>query len=443
MQCGWDSPEQIAACIHLATRWFGVLVNVVGLGSFALIALLVWLFRRLRRDLARWEDESKRANELRRLAEDNARQAEHRVTLAEREAARNKQELETLRAIAAAGEDSLRRELVEAQTELSDKTHRLEAALNMTSGGTERFWSQPPRQRFEGYTNWLRDSIPVLLFGNQKGGVGKSTLVTNLGAAFANMGERVLTVDIDYQGSHSSLFQLQIDEGAKVPESLIDFLFEDTLDPNWFRLTVRRVTDSIHYIPAFYSFEPIERKFEYRWALGYTSDDVRYRLARALLAPELQRQFDRILIDAPPRFTLGFVNGFCAATHLYVPTVVDQLSASAVASFARQFKELKAALNPRIQWAAIIGTLTFPSRRDPLGLTERAEEVVEETERIVQALLETKEALFIRKPVIVRDADLAYATDKGVAYLIDSEARPMFDELAAEIAKKAPRKNTK
>ena len=444
MQCGWDSPEQIAVCLHIATRWFAVLAQIAGLGSFALVALLIWLFRRLRKDLQKWEQESERANELKRLAEDAARQAEHRVTLVDREAARDKQELDTLRTSAAAGEDGLRKDLVEARAELSDKTRRLDDALSMVDGRTEKFWSQPIRGvRFEQYTAWLRDSIPVLLFGNQKGGVGKSTLVTNLAAAFAAKGERVLTVDIDYQGSHSSLVQLQLREGAKVPKSLIDYLFEDTLDPNWFKLAVRPVKDSICYIPAFYSFELIERKFEYRWALGYTSDDVRYRLARALLSPALQTNFDRILIDAPPRFTLGFVNGFCAATHLYIPTVVDQLSATAVASFARQFRELKAALNSRIQWAGIIGTLTFRNPQNPLSLTQRGESIANAAERAAQGLLDTKEPLFIRKPVIVRDAGLATATEEGIAYLNDSDVRTMFDELATEIEKKAPRKNAK
>ena len=442
MQCGWNSPEQIAVCIHLATQWFNVFVQIAGLGSFALIALLIWLFRRLRQDLKKWEQETERANELKKLAEDSAQQAEHRVRLAEREAARDKQELDTLRATAAAGEDGLRKDLVEARAELSDKTRRLDNALGMVDGGTEKFWSQPLRgDQFERYIDWLRDSIPVVLFGNQKGGVGKSTLVTNLAAAFAARGERVLTVDIDYQGSHSSLVQLQLREGTKVPESLIDYLFEDTLDPNWLKLAIRPVTDKVSYIPAFYSFELIERKFEYRWALGYTLDDARYRLARALLDPELQKGFDRILIDAPPRFTLGFVNGFCAATHLYIPTVVDQLSATAVASFARQFRELKAALNPRIQWAGIIGTLTFRNPQNPRALTQRGESVANAAERAAQALLDTKEPLFIRKPVIVRDAGLAAATEEGIAYLNDSDVRTMFDELATEIEKKAPRKN--
>ena len=182
---------------------------------------------------------------------------------------------------------------------------------------------------------------------------------------------------------------------------------------------------------------------EYRWALGTTNDDVRYRLARALLSKDVQDRFDRVLIDAPPRFTLGFVNGFCAATHLYVPTVVDLLSASAVGSFARQFRELRAIVNPRIQWAGIIGTLTFVNTKDTLSLPSKAERAAEAAERAAQNQLDTKEPLFIRKPVIVRDADLARATEKGVAYLNDSNMRPMFDALASVIESKAPSRKTR
>jgi cellulose biosynthesis protein BcsQ len=163
-------------------------------------------------------------------------------------------------------------------------------------------------------------------------------------------------------------------------------------------------------------------------------------LARALLSESVQLKFDRVLIDAPPRFTLGFVNGFCAATHLYVPTVVDILSASAVGTFARQFRELRAIVNPRIQWAGIIGTMTSLSSKDALSLPKTAEHAADAAERAAQTQLETKEPLFIRKPVIVRDADLARATEKGVAYLNDSNMRPMFDALATVIESKAPRK---
>ncbi len=443
IDCGLESPEQISACIYLAHRWLGVLTNILGLGTFALIGLLVWLFQRLRTDLSRWEDEATRANEAKRLAEEVARHAEHRVALAEQEAIREKRLLEEIKSSATSDQDALRAELTQVQAQLGSIATKLDQALALTSGGGARFWSRPVGTRFPDYEHLIASSIPILLFGNQKGGVGKSTTVTNLAAAFAARGERVLTVDLDYQGSHSALMQLQLGDVNKEPESLIDFIFEDALDLNWAKLAIRKVTESLSFIPAFYTFELVERRVEYRWALSATDDDVRYRLARALLSEEVQTGFDRVLIDAPPRFTLGFVNGFCAATHLYVPTVVDLLSASAVGSFARQFRELRAIVNPRIRWAGIVGTMTFVNPGDTLSLPATAEEAAAAAERAAQTQLGTKEPLFIRNPVIVRDAGLARATERGVAYLNESKLRPRFDRLADVIEGKAPSRKTR
>lgn len=438
MECGLGSPEQIGSCLQLAMRWFPVIVDFVGLGSFTLISILMWFLLRLRKDIKKWEDESERANELKRYAEDAARQAEHRAQQAERHAAYLAGELEKLKGTVTAGKDEVLGRLVELQAKLSESTNRIDGALELTAGGTKDFWSQPVGNRFAEYGRQISESIPILLFGNQKGGVGKSTLVTNLAAAFSEKGERVLTVDLDYQGSHSSLMQLQAGQGEEEPESLVDILFEEQLDPNWVQLSVRKVQDRLHYIPAFYNFELVERYVEYRWALGVAHDDVRYRLARALLSPEIQNSFDRILIDGPPRFTLGFVNGFCAATHLYVPTVVDGMSASAVGLFARQFRELQPIVNPRIQWAGIIGTMTFVNSADTLSLPARAESAARAAEREAQRRLDTNQPLFIRKPVIKRDAKLARATEKGIAYLNDSSVRPMFDALVEVIESRAP-----
>jgi chromosome partitioning protein len=443
MECGWDSPEQIAACIHLANRWFQLVVDLAGLGTLALIALLIWLFGRLRNDLTKWEDEATREKEIRQYAEQATKQAEHRATLAESGAARDRAALESLKHAMKASEDELRTEVVTTREALSEAEARIEGALDLTAGGTGKFWSRPVGARFEDYERRIASSIPILLFGNQKGGVGKSTLVTNLAAAFASKGERVLSVDLDYQGSHSSLAQLQMGRGEHEPESLIDFVFQDELDPNWPGIAIRHITQTLHYIPAFYDFELVERRVEYQWALGNTADDVRYRLARALLANYTQERYDRVIIDAPPRFTLGFVNGFCASTHLYVPTVVDLLSTSAVSAFARQFGELKPIINPHIQWAGIVGTMTFINPREPLTLPRRAEEAATAAERAAQNRLNTQVPLFIRKPVIRRDADLARATEKGIAYLNDSSVRPMFDALVSVIESKAPSRKTK
>jgi cellulose biosynthesis protein BcsQ len=443
MDCGLGSPENLAVCIHAAMRWFEVARDLIGVGTLALIALLVWMLKRLRTDLTRWERDLENEKQLRLSAENTARQASHFARLAEANSARDKAALEDCRTMLSSSKDDLLRELASDQEALREARGRVTGALDLANSGTARFWARAVGPRLADYERLIAESIPSVIFGNQKGGVGKSTTATNIAAAFASKGERVLIVDLDYQGSQSILGQLQLGEKDKEPESLVDFLFQEQLDPNWTKLAIRELSENLHDIPAFYSFEIIERRLEYEWALGLTTDDVRYRLARALLSDYVQENFDRIIIDAPPRLTLGFVNGFCAATHLYVPTVVDRLSTFAVANFADIFSGLKPTINPSIRWAGIVGTMTYVNTREPLILPRNAEDAAGVAERAAQRALKTQEPLFIRKPVIKRDSDLARATEGGIAYLNDSTVQPMFDALAAVIESKAPSRKTK
>ncbi len=443
MECGWGSPEEVAVCIHVAGRWLDVARDLIGVGSLTLIALLIWMLKRLRKDLGRWESDLSKEKEARIAAENFAAQASHLTKLAEANSTRDREALDVCRATLLMGNDQLVKEQAIMKELLTETRLRISAALSLSDRGTAGFWTHSVGARVADYDSIIAGSIPILLFGNQKGGVGKSTTATNLAAAFSSRGERVLMVDLDYQGSQSVLAQLQLGEQEKEPEFLVDFLFQEELDQNWPKLTIKRITEALHYIPCFYTFERIERKLEYEWSLGMTKDDVRYRLARALLSPYAQENFDRIIIDGPPRLTLGFVNGFCAATHLYIPTVVDRLSTYAVANFADKFSELKPIINPHIRWAGIIGTMTFVNPRDPMTLPQNALADAGIAERAAQRGLKTQEPLFIRKPVIKRDSALARAAEAGIAYLNDSEVRPMFDALAAVVESKAPSRKTK
>src|SRR5262249_47491903 len=109
-----------------------------------------------------------------------------------------------------------------------------------------------------------------------------------------------------------------------------------------------------------YELAAIENRvmIEYLLQEDNKEDDGRYRLANLLLNDEVAEDFDIVLIDAPPRLTAATINGFCASTHLLVPTVYDKMSAEAVGTFLEGVRVLKSALNHQIELLGVVGMLT-------------------------------------------------------------------------------------
>lgn len=215
-------------------------------------------------------------------------------------------------------------------------------------------------------------------------------------------------------------------------------MFQNELPENWRNLSVMALNKKLHYMPCHYSFEKIERSLEYGWLTGEFNDDIRFRLARALLLPEIQDNFDRIIIDTPPRFTTGFVNAFCSSTHLFVPTIVDDPSLNAVGHFVEQFARLSKSINPGLKLGGIIGVRTTNAQGDSLPATMQARADVADV--AARRALGTKDSYFLRDAVIRNYPSLASAAEDGIAYFKEQTTRTMFDNLGRRIAELAPRK---
>jgi cellulose biosynthesis protein BcsQ len=196
---------------------------------------------------------------------------------------------------------------------------------------------------------------------------------------------------------------------------------------------------NLDYVSCWYSFEKLERSMEYQWALDDVNDDIRFRLARAILSDHVQTTYARVLTDAPPRMTAGFMNGFCASTHLFVPMVVDRVSAVAVGTFARRYKELVPKVNPALRFAGIVGTMT--RRRH---LVTAAEPAANAAEKAVRDIVGGNDNYFIRNALMEHTTKISYSTEAGIPYLQQRATRPMFEAITDEIARRAPlRKDSK
>jgi chromosome partitioning protein len=165
--------------------------------------------------------------------------------------------------------------------------------------------------------------------------VGCNNFDGELAAYFANpfndksrAARRVLVIDLDFQGSCSSM--LFGDTPWRPGEEQLCQASE--LISGSFKLLgqVGRPVQGVsgaRGISAFYDLARTENREMIRWLIGDEKEDIRYRLSHALLSDAVLENFDVILIDAPPRLTTATVQALCASTHVLIPTVLDPLSA--------------------------------------------------------------------------------------------------------------------
>ena len=423
-------------CLRVAADWIAwakpildVGLGLLGLGTIGLLAVLAWHLKNSRRDIVNLQK-----------TEGSLREAAKEAMQAQQEAKEGEQAAQVNLKLALEQLNAIRGPLDEQHRRLLDENARLQSKLaivrQLSSGDDTEFWSRPVDMSTlpDDYNRRMLNSIPIILLANQKGGVGKTTLATNLAAYFATKGERTLLIDLDYQGSATALMLSQAGIRPDEFPSYVDLFLGDDFDDKVLRTAIQRAADNLDYVACWYSFERLERNLEYLWAVGDCADDVRYRLARALLHPHIQRTYQRIIIDAPPRVTTGFVNGVCASNHLIVPAVLDRVSATAVGVFANQFKKLRDACNTNIELTAIIGTMT---RGDTLS--DRAKAAANNADSMAQRALGTTRNYFLPDAHMKQTTQVGYSTEDGIAYLQASrDTRQMFHRIGDAIAQRIP-----
>lgn len=297
--------------------------------------------------------------------------------------------------------------------------------------GVSDVWTREPFAPPEDYARRMAESIPIVAFANLKGGVGKTTLSANLAAWFDARGERVLLIDLDYQGSLSAMALGGELRGRNLAEPGAQRL----LLGDWPRVyPVTRARSNSEIVDCYYPFLAEENRSLMRWLLGRTGDDVRYRLAQVLLSPRIQTVYDRIVIDTPPRITLGLVNALCAATHLVIPTQLNGLSIEAVQSFLATLDAMRPRPLPPVQQYRLVG-LQKTWTTDRLSQVELG--AIAELERLL-AMRGEPARLFLREAILPNMSGFARVAGRGLAYQSEPSVRPEIDRLGRLIAAFAP-----
>ena len=186
----------------------------------------------------------------------------------------------------------------------------------------------------------------IFCIANQKGGVGKTTTTVNLAAGLAQVGQRVLVVDLDPQGN--ATMGSGIDK-RKLELSIYDVLLESASIAEAKQTSAKGGYDVLganrELAGAEVELVALERRNE--------------RLRDALRAA--QDAYDFVLIDCPPSLSLLTLNGLCSAHGVVVPMQCEYFALEGLSDLVNTIKQVHANLNPALQ---IIGLLRvmFDSR---------------------------------------------------------------------------------
>jgi len=179
----------------------------------------------------------------------------------------------------------------------------------------------------------------IFCIANQKGGVGKTTTAVNLAAGLAQVGKRVLLVDLDPQGN--ATMGSGIDKRA-LPLSVYDVL-----------LGTAGIAEARQASPKG-GYQVLGANRELAGAEVELVDlDRREKRLKSALA-EVRDEQDFVLIDCPPSLSLLTLNGLCAAHGVVVPMQCEYFALEGLSDLVNTIKQVHANLNPDLQ---IIGLL--------------------------------------------------------------------------------------
>lgn len=185
----------------------------------------------------------------------------------------------------------------------------------------------------------------IFCIANQKGGVGKTTTSVNLAAGLAQIGQRVLLVDLDPQGNATM--------GSGVDKRALETNVYDVL------LETASVAEAkVRSEKGGYDVLGANRELSGAEVELVGLERRNERLRAALKAADAD--YDFVLIDCPPSLSLLTLNGLCSAHGVIVPMQCEYFALEGLSDLVNTIKQVHANLNRDLELIGLLRVMFDP-----------------------------------------------------------------------------------
>jgi chromosome partitioning protein len=184
----------------------------------------------------------------------------------------------------------------------------------------------------------------VISVANQKGGVGKTTTSVNLAACMAQLGRRVLLLDLDPQANATSGVGLEKTEGASAYRPLLgEGTLLEKIRPTAF--------ENLEIIPSEVDMCGAEVEIA-------RAENHLHRLA-GILRPLVEAgRYDFLVIDCPPSLGILTLNAFAASDYLLIPLQCEYYALEGISMSHKVLNQVRGSgINPRLELLGVLMTM--------------------------------------------------------------------------------------
>ena len=224
----------------------------------------------------------------------------------------------------------------------------------------------------------------TIAIANQKGGVGKSTTAINLSSCLGEMGQKVLTIDMDPQGNTTSGMGVEKNEVENTIYELLlgESKLEDCIIPLNF--------DNLSLIPSNVNLAGAEIEL-----IGV--EDKEFILKNAI--DQVRDQYDFIIIDCPPSLNMLTINAMTTADTVLVPIQCEYYALEGLSQLMHTIELVQERLNPELEMEGVVFTMYDARTNLSLQVVENVKDSLDQN---------------IYKTIIPRNVRLAEAPSYGM-----------------------------